>query len=128
MSEAIRKFGSEFPVRLDKCKECGFTWGEHCDTDCPPEARRAAPPSANDELRDVIAKGFDCATSEDCEHESVEDCLYVATKPFLAQVAARERLGEHKRSCAYCQRDVQTCGRGRELSRGAELQKAVGRE
>jgi hypothetical protein len=41
-AEAIRKFGSEFPHRLDECKECGLTWGEHSDSDCPRDLKRTA--------------------------------------------------------------------------------------
>jgi len=90
----------------------------------------AAPPPANDELRaryDEDANRLFLALDKAESGSFLElDIIQEFLGRFAVQVAARARLEEHKRSCAYCQRDVQTCGRGRELSRGAELQKAVG--
>jgi len=91
----------------------------------------AAPPPANDELRTQLTEAelreiISHAIYDPVDYPLAVKKLNDKLQPLLAQVAARERLEEHKRSCAYCQRDVQTCGRGRELSRGAELQKAVG--
>lgn len=40
-SEHRRKFGKEYPVTYDICKECGGDWFNHYDADCTDESRES---------------------------------------------------------------------------------------